>query len=62
MTLKFVQYDFPLEGIRFISISEGYDSGIPEKSNSRMLLTAKGMVNEQHCENTSNETKKPLEY
>jgi DNA invertase Pin-like site-specific DNA recombinase len=59
-TLILIQETFLLNGIRFISIQEGYDSADPYKSNISLLLSAVGMFNEMHCEITSAKTKEAL--
>jgi DNA invertase Pin-like site-specific DNA recombinase len=59
-TLAYAQETFPEEGIRFISIQEGYDSNIPETAHMSLLLCATGMINEQHCIQTAIKTKEAL--
>ena len=59
-TLTYTQEVFPAEGIRLISIQENYDSNNPETSHTGLLLSATGMINEQHCIITSLKTSEAL--
>ena len=59
-TLELVRETFLRDKIRFISIQEGYDNADPSNSGISILLSAVGMMNEVHCETTSQKTKEAL--
>lgn len=49
---RYIQKLFPAKGVRFIAITDGYDSAHPDPSSS-LMVPFKNLVNDSYCRDTS---------
>lgn len=54
---RFIQKTFPALNVRFIAITDGYDSASADKTESSLVLPVKNFVNDSYCRDISMKVK-----
>ncbi len=54
---RYIQRIFPEMGIRFISISDNYDSETASSNDTHLILPIKNFINDSYCRDISNKVK-----
>lgn len=58
---KYIQKIFPMLGIRFIAINDGYDSADTENQSNDFVLPFKNLINDSYCRDISIKSRSNLE-
>lgn len=58
---KYIQKIFPMLGIRFIAINDGYDSADTENRSNDFVLPFKNLINDSYCRDISIKSRTNLE-
>ena len=58
---KYIQKIFPMLGVRFIAINDGYDSADTENSTNDFVLPFKNLINDSYCRDISIKSRTNLE-
>ena len=58
---KYLEEIFPVYGVRFIAISENYDSAFMNSGNEQMVIPFMNLVNDTYCRDISIKTRTSLE-
>ncbi len=58
---KYLEEIFPIYGVRFISISENYDSAYTNGGNEQLVIPFMNLVNDAYCRDISIKTRTSLE-
>ena len=58
---RFLDQEFPLYGVRFIAINDGYDSIQRKSAADDIVLPFKNLVNDAYCRDISIKIRSPLE-
>jgi DNA invertase Pin-like site-specific DNA recombinase len=52
-TCEYIEKLFPLAGVRFVSVNDGYDSARPGRNNETLVLALKSLVHDRYLKETS---------
>lgn len=58
---KYIQKIFPMLGVRFIAINDGYDSADTENQSNDFVLPFKNLINDSYCRDISIKSRSNLE-
>lgn len=58
---KYLEEIFPVYGVRFIAISENYDSAVTNGGNEQLVIPFMNLVNDAYCRDISIKTRTSLE-
>lgn len=58
---KYIQKIFPMFGVRFIAINDGYDSADTENQSNDFVLPFKNLINDSYCRDISIKSRSNLE-
>lgn len=58
---EYIQHIFPRFGVRFIAITDNYDSEYADLGESRIILPVKNFINDSYCRDISTKVKSQLE-